>query len=369
MTVSVIIPTIGRDTLAVAEASAAGADEVIVVRNQDGDYGYSARMRGMAQATSTHLAFLDDDDVYTPGAVETMRAHANDVPVIFRMDDPLHGILWRDPVLRHANVGTPMFLVPNVPDKLGVWAPFLHGHDGDFPFISGCVEKMGAPVWREEVVAVVRPHERGPSLTIVTPWLNHPELTPDYLTVVSGRQAADRLCVIDNGSFPPVPLEGIRLETNLGFAAASNVGLNHADTDAVLFLNNDVALLEHGWLDRIRAALEPGVLVGARLRTDTHGSVDGQSLPYLDGWCLAGMRDDLLEIGGWDEDLQEPAYYSDNLLSLRARAAGMTLREVKVGLLHKESVTARDNAVRMTDATLANRERFLAVARELLVPA
>ena len=64
------------------------------------------------------------------------------------------------------------------------------------------------------------------------------------------------------------------------------------------------------------------------LRYDNHAKVDDQSLPYLDGWCLAGMREDLLELGGFDESLEEPAYYSDNLLCLEARAHGMTLRDV-----------------------------------------
>ena len=79
-----------------------------------------------------------------------------------------------------------------------------------------------------------------------------------------------------------------------------------------------------------------------RYATGTHSDVDGHSFPYIDGWCLAGMREDLLRLGGFDESLQEPAYYSDNLLCLEARAAGMTLRDVRPGLDHLENVTAGD---------------------------
>ena len=96
----------------------------------------------------------------------------------------------------------------------------------------------------------------------------------------------------------------------------------------VLFLNNDIRMTDHRWLEDIREAVEPGVLVGP-LRYDNHAKVDDQHLPYIDGWCLAGMREDLLELGGFDESLEEPAYYSDNLLCLEARAHGMTLRDVE----------------------------------------
>lgn len=156
---------------------------------------------------------------------------------------------------------------------------------------------------------------------------------------------------------------------NLGFSGGSNLGLRNATCDAVLFLNNDVALGHHGWLDTIRAALEPGVLVG-QLRYDRHADVDGQLVPYLDGWCLAGMREDLLELGGFDETLEEPSYYSDNCLCLEARASGLTLREVTVGLHHKESATSRPSVnPEVRRVTLANQVRYQARARELLATA
>ena len=364
-TISVIIPTTGRDTLARAEASCADADEVIVVPNADGDRGYKARTEGMRRATGTHLAFLDDDDVYAPGALQVMRAAACDRPVIFRMDASSIGlgVLWADPVLRYANVGTPMCLVPNDPARLGVWEPHEGDRGGDYTFIRGCVERMGDPVWREEVVAVVRPRV---SVAVVTPWLNHPELTDDYLEAIADERP-DELIVVDNGSDPAVPFATVRLDSNHGVAVAYNIGLREATTDIVVFLNNDVGLVRHGWLHALAAATEPGVLVGANLRYDAHGDVDGQRLPYLDGWCLAGRREDLLSLDGFDESYEEPAYYSDNDLSLRARAKGMTLREVPLGLRHKLNMTANDDPAAKDKAAAANYERFAAAARELLL--
>ncbi len=201
-------------------------------------------------------------------------------------------------------------------------------------------------------------------ITVVTPWFDHRELEADYWAAMRAVDA--KVLVIDNGSNPPLP-NGIRLETNRGFSHACNVGLEHARTPKVLFLNNDVQASAGGWLTPIEAAVEPGVLVGADLRYNGNGDVDGHSLPYLDGWCLAGMREDLLDIGGWDESYDEPSYYGDNDLCFRARLAGMTLREVKVPLIHKTNATAgAADRPEVRSATLANRKRYENLVREAL---
>lgn len=204
------------------------------------------------------------------------------------------------------------------------------------------------------------------TIAIVTPWLDHPELWPAYRDVIAEREPGDRVLIVDNGSDPPLDFSTLRLERNRGFCGGSNAGLQAATTDAVVFLNNDVELVTAGWLNLLRGALEPGVLVGARMRNGRHAAVDGNDVPYLDGWCLAGMRDDLLDLGGFDDTLAEPAYYSDNLLCLEARANGMTLVERPVGLRHLESLTSlpRFNGTVET-AARANRARYLERAREL----
>jgi GT2 family glycosyltransferase len=209
------------------------------------------------------------------------------------------------------------------------------------------------------------------TVAICTAWYQHPDLWPDYRDAVIADGRPDELFVNGYAVTREEPhLPHGTSGRNLGFARGSNAGLEAATTDAVVFLNNDVQLVMEGWLDRLLDALEPGVLVGARLRTDTHANVDGQRIPYLDGWCLAGMRDELLDLGGFDETLEEPAYFSDNLLCLEARAAGMPLREVaNVGLRHKLGATVRpDFGAQAAAATAANRARYLARARHLLSP-
>ena len=203
------------------------------------------------------------------------------------------------------------------------------------------------------------------SITICTPWTDHLELASDYFTAVSVMKRGDEVVIVDNASTPPLEFGTVYSDTNLGFCDGCNIGLKHATKDAVLFLNNDISILRSHWLEEIRETLEPGVIVGP-MREGRHTSVDGESFPYIDGWCLAGMREDLLALGGFDETLAEPAYFSDNLLCLEARAQGMSLRDVRVGLRHKLNSTAGpawDDRVRA--ATQINQARYEARVREL----
>lgn len=187
------------------------------------------------------------------------------------------------------------------------------------------------------------------SITVVTPWHNAHELQAQFMAALAtALDPCDDLIVVDNASDPPLfPSPNAFFfthalaESNLGFSRACNHGLREAKTAAVLFLNNDIVHTRDGWLEPIRQALRPGVLVGAELNPGYHAKVDGRCFPYLAGWCLAGMRDDLLSLGGWDEGFEEPSYYGDNDLCVRARAAGMRLVQVAVGLRHLGNYTSR----------------------------
>ena len=202
------------------------------------------------------------------------------------------------------------------------------------------------------------------TVAVVTPWHQHLELAAGYDRALELGPWPDELLVIDNGSDPALGFAAIRNTENEGFCRACNQGLEQASSDVVLFLNNDVEASEAGWLETICDTVEPSVLVGARLRTDRHAWVDGRVYPYLDGWCLAGLRDDLLEIGGFDTTLEEPAYYSDNLLCLEARARGFTLKEARVGLLHLEGAST-DHDPSTEAASRANHQRYQERVRAL----
>ena len=178
---SIIIPTLGRASLARTLESCADADEIVVVLDKarggtlpcelpgnavllEGVYGVTGghlgRVHGISVASGTHLAFFDDDDAYAPGAIQLMRDAACDYPVIFRMDHYRLGILWRTPDIYFGNVSTQMYLVPNRPELLGEWEPHQPGWPepgGDYSFIRDTVENFGGVVWREEIIAALRP--------------------------------------------------------------------------------------------------------------------------------------------------------------------------------------------------------------------
>jgi glycosyltransferase involved in cell wall biosynthesis len=170
-TLSIIVATAGRPTLRRTLASITPqlepGDEVFVLHDDSGDAGDTPRNSAMPRARGTHLAFLDDDDVYVPDALEKMRRFAREHPGrigIFKMRHPAGTTHWREgePVLRYANVSTQTFLVPNVPGKLGRWHRDVErpggGHYiGDYAFITETVRLQGDPVFVDEVTVHVRP--------------------------------------------------------------------------------------------------------------------------------------------------------------------------------------------------------------------
>lgn len=218
------------------------------------------------------------------------------------------------------------------------------------------------------------------SIAIVTPWWEAHELLSTYNQALyeGPVRPGDCVIVVDNGSIPPLeqtlaesttPINLIlREQRNRGFSRACNRGYRAAaDFDAVLFLNNDVRATGTGWLDVIRANLRPGMLVGAQVRTDPHTMVDGHLIPYLDGWCIAGLRETWERVcvdgAPWDETYEEPAYWGDNDLCLRARHAGVGLSAVSLPLEHRSNYSSR--RMRVDEVSARNHAKFVARAREL----
>lgn len=89
MTVAAVIPTIlGRESsLAAAVASVHAqtvpVDELIVQLDADGAGPAATRNRAVAVASSTWLAFLDDDDVWLPRHVETLLGASDGADVVY----------------------------------------------------------------------------------------------------------------------------------------------------------------------------------------------------------------------------------------------------------------------------------------------
>jgi hypothetical protein len=170
--ISFIIPTVGRPSLAVTLASVETmpGDEILIVCDERVDI--QPFVEGRAEARIVHcppgndwghaernfamyIAHIDDDDTYAVGARALMADAIRETPgrpVLFRMQYPCGITLWRDPFIRCGNVGTPMMLIPNVPEKLGTWGSFV---GGDCSFLEGSGWSSDEYVWRPEIIALL----------------------------------------------------------------------------------------------------------------------------------------------------------------------------------------------------------------------
>jgi GT2 family glycosyltransferase len=176
------------------------------------------------------------------------------------------------------------------------------------------------------------------TVSIITPWLDHSELCQVYERGVQGAE----VIVIDNGSQPEHAakiaamlerLSGkyIRNEDNRFFAPANNQGLQVATGEIVLFLNNDVEL-RAGFLEQVKRDVKHGGLYGP-----SKGNRYGED--YIEGWCIAGMRDDWSMLNGWPEDMPG-MYWEDNVLCFRAKRQGMTLHRTSWPAWHYSNYTS-----------------------------
>jgi glycosyltransferase involved in cell wall biosynthesis len=162
--VSVIVPTVGRASLDATLASLRAQKrahllELILVADTRVTWGHPQRNDAMARCRGLYIASLDDDDVWDPDALERLyRAAlaAPDRPLMFRMRYGDGSELWRRRAVDQGNVGTPMFVVPNLPEKLGRWG---HRYEGDLDFFTSTLSQWPADalVWRPEVLAHIRP--------------------------------------------------------------------------------------------------------------------------------------------------------------------------------------------------------------------
>ena len=186
-----------------------------------------------------------------------------------------------------------------------------------------------------------------PDISIITPWLDHPEFINDYENAV--RDPKVEVIAVDNGSASDAAgrisamvqrLGGkyIRNEENHWFAAANNQGLAMARGSIVLFMNNDIAA-QSGWLDQVRRDTQPGALFGPTVQRTT---VDQLKIDYLEGWCIAGRQDVWHRLGGWNARSFQMPYWEDTELCIRAIRHGVRLMQTNWPVTHKKNGTSSD---------------------------
>ncbi|MGE0025714.1 MAG: glycosyltransferase family 2 protein [Thermoleophilia bacterium] len=173
---------------------------------------------------------------------------------------------------------------------------------------------------------------------IVTPWIDHPELLPDYAQAVA---RADEVVIVNNGApdsdggffdagFTVTRAGGTEGWSSMGFAESNNHGAEFVKTDIVVFLNNDI-LGDPSWIDQVRADVEDGALYGPSIGTQT---LRGLPVPYVEGWCVAATRSTWEHVGPWDAERFPKPYWEDVELSLRAVRRGVRLMRAPWAIAH-----------------------------------
>ncbi len=160
-TFSIIVATSGRETLTRTLASLAPqlehGDELLVIRNNEAPWGHKTRDEAMHRANGTHLWFMDDDDIAADFALSEIRLTVAEDPDRVHVFKMKHGnlVLWKDPVVRIGNVGTPMMVIPNRQGKLGRWGT---AYEADGQFLLETMYLRGdQPVFHDQIVALIRP--------------------------------------------------------------------------------------------------------------------------------------------------------------------------------------------------------------------
>lgn len=160
-TISFIIPTTGRPTLAKTLASIETwhGDEILIVKHNppSGNWGNSERQEGTEKAKCDYLAYIDDDDTYVPGARSLMDKAINeepkDHPILFKIRYPNGRELWQKKWVKNGNVSTQMILVPNIKEMLWRWDQ-THTW-ADYQFINRWKWPANTIKWRSEVIVLM----------------------------------------------------------------------------------------------------------------------------------------------------------------------------------------------------------------------
>lgn len=201
ITLSIVIPTMGRDTLArtlesIQPQLSSTSDQVYLVADGQAafdkvGFAWNGKFRwpiGLMAPTSEamkanpggtqrnfalecqwprlggdYLLWCGDDDIYLPGALDAVRrqAEANPgLPLMFRMITPCGARPWQEEdrgrIERHY-VGDHMFVAPNLPLLLGRFGPT---YSGDYDFIRSTMDLYAGDhrlIWCPETLVHCRP--------------------------------------------------------------------------------------------------------------------------------------------------------------------------------------------------------------------
>lgn len=120
-----------------------------------GNFGHSLRNKYQKELKGDYILHADDDDIYLKNSFEKIRKYCiyKDKIVFFRFirDFNKKIFVWKEPILKFKNIGTPCGLIPNVPENFGFWE---YRRGGDFDFYNSCKFEY---VFVDEFIYCVKP--------------------------------------------------------------------------------------------------------------------------------------------------------------------------------------------------------------------
>ncbi len=223
------------------------------------------------------------------------------------------------------------------------------------------------------------PFSAEPRVSIIIPVFNKWTYTAACLRSLAGSKGLPEVEVIlvDDGSTDETAaragnvrgLKYLRNSRNLGFVGSCNRGLEQAQGEFTVLLNNDTQVLD-GWLDALLDTFEwfPDTgLAGAQLLYPdgslqeaggiifkdgsgwNYGKHDDAAKPeyqyarevdYCSGACIMLRTELFRTLGGFDARYA-PAYYEDTDLAFRVREAGLKVRyQPAARIIHHEGITS-----------------------------
>ena len=334
----------------------------------------------------------------------------------------LEGAQDHDLVLRVAESGAGPIL--HLPHVLYHWRIFPGG--GSFSQSARPrIDKARVQVAQEHLArtgrpAALTPGPRGhlivghplpdppPEVTAIIPTRDHPGLLEACVAGLLEQTdyPALRLCIVDNGSRTERALrlldrlertprvKVLRIDAPFNFSALNNAAVKTADTELVAFVNDDVIVVEPGWLKAMAAlAAQPDVgAVGAKLfypdgRIQHAGIVLGVGPHRVAGHefrgapgaspgpqnrllltreasavtaaCMVASRSRFLEVGGFDEERFAVAF-NDVDLCLKLRQAGYRiLWTPQARLMHLESASRGSDKLKAASDRLTREARLM----------
>lgn len=188
---------------------------------------------------------------------------------------------------------------------------------------------------------------------------NQHEATRECIESVKQNTTNYELVVVDNGSSPCFDCNTIRNETNLGFPAAVNQGIQAAKGDIIIILNNDT-IVTPGWSERLISYLDRFGIIGpvsnyvagmqrtiiptytneqelyqraAQWQIDHAGEV--KEVNWIIGFCMAFKKSLFDEVGDFDET-HWPCCGEEIDFCLRAREKGYKVGYTSEIYIHHE---------------------------------